>query len=48
LPMAACNILGSIVGTRLAILKGSRFVRIFFLIVVLALIAKLARDLLVA
>ncbi len=45
LPMAGCNILGSMVGTRLAILKGSRFVRVVFLIVVLALIAKLARDL---
>ena len=44
LPMAACNILGSIVGTRLAILKGSRFVRIFFLIVVSGLIIKLGWD----
>jgi uncharacterized membrane protein YfcA len=47
-PMAACNILGSTVGTHLAILKGSKFVRIFFLVVVLVLIAKLARDLAVA
>ena len=46
--MAACNILGSAVGTRLAILKGSKFVRVFFLIVVLALIAKLAHDLFTA
>jgi uncharacterized membrane protein YfcA len=46
LPMAACNILGAMAGTRLAILKGSRFVRVFFLVVVLALIAKLAWDLL--
>jgi len=45
LPMAACNILGAVTGTRLAILKGSKFVRVFFLLVVLALIAKLARDL---
>lgn len=45
LPMAACNIAGSFVGTRLAILKGSKFVRIFFLIVVGALIAKLAHQL---
>lgn len=44
IPMAVCNILGSLVGTRLAILKGSRFVRVFFLIVVSALIAKLAYD----
>ncbi|MCX5817912.1 MAG: TSUP family transporter [Proteobacteria bacterium] len=44
LPMAVCNILGSLVGTRLAILKGSRFVRVFFLIVVSGLIIKLAYD----
>jgi uncharacterized membrane protein YfcA len=44
LPMAICNILGSLVGTRLAILKGSRFVRIFFLIVVSGLIIKLGWD----
>lgn len=43
-PMAVCNILGSITGSRLAILKGSRFVRVFFLIIVSALILKLARD----
>ncbi len=46
LPMAICNILGSIVGTRLAILKGSRFVRVFFLVVVSALIIKLGWDVL--
>jgi uncharacterized membrane protein YfcA len=45
IPMAACNILGSLLGTRLAILKGSTFIRIFFLVVVTALIAKLAWDL---
>lgn len=44
LPMAGCNILGSLIGTRLAILKGSRFVRVFFLVVVGALIVKLARQ----
>ncbi|MBA3386057.1 MAG: TSUP family transporter [Chthoniobacterales bacterium] len=46
LAMAACNIVGSILGTHLAIAKGSRFVRIFFLIVVSALIAKLTQTLL--
>ena len=45
LPMAACNMLGSLVGTRLAILRGSRFVRLFFLAVVSAIICKLAYDL---
>ncbi len=44
LPMAVCNILGSIVGTRLAILKGSKFVRILFLVVVSAIIARLVYD----
>ena len=44
-PMAACNILGSLAGTRLAILRGSRFVRVLFLVVVSAIICKLAYDL---
>ncbi len=44
LPMAACNVLGSLVGTRMAILKGSRFVRVFFLIIVAALILRLAQQ----
>lgn len=46
LPMAGCNIVGSLIGTRLAIMKGSRFVRVFFLVIVGALIAKLAQQLL--
>jgi uncharacterized membrane protein YfcA len=44
IPMAVCNVLGSLVGSRLAILKGSRFVRVFFLGVVALLIAKLGWD----
>ncbi len=44
--MAFSNILGSILGTRLAIAKGSRFVRILFLVVVCALIVKLGQTLL--
>jgi uncharacterized membrane protein YfcA len=39
-PMGACNILGSLLGTRLAILKGNRFVRLFFLLVVAAMIVR--------
>jgi uncharacterized membrane protein YfcA len=42
--MAVCNVLGSMVGTHLAILKGSRFVRVVFLVIVAGLIAKLGRD----
>ena len=44
-PLAVCNVLGSLAGTRLAILRGSRFVRWFFLVVVSAIICKLASDL---
>lgn len=43
LAMAASNVLGATLGTRLAIAKGSRFVRVFFLVIVCALIAKLAQ-----
>ena len=43
-PMAICNVLGATIGTRLALAKGSRFVRIFFLVIVCALIAKLAQS----
>ncbi len=44
LPMAACNVLGSVAGTRMAILRGSQFVRVLFLIVVAAIICKLGYD----
>jgi len=39
-PMGCCNLVGSIVGTRLAMWKGNRFVRWFFLLVVSALILR--------
>jgi len=42
--MAICNIFGALTGTHLALLKGSRFVRIFFLVVVSVIILKLAWD----
>jgi uncharacterized membrane protein YfcA len=45
LPMAACNIIGSVVGTRMALLRGSQFVRVLFLVVVTAIICKLGYDL---
>jgi len=44
LPMAACNIGGSVLGTRLAVAKGSRFVRVLFLAVLSGIIAKFAWD----
>ena len=44
LPMALCNIIGSIIGAKLAILKGSSFIRVVFIVVVSVLIVKLAYD----
>jgi uncharacterized protein len=43
--MAICNSLGAIVGTRLAILKGNRWIRRLFLGVISVLIGRLAWDL---
>jgi len=42
--MAACNLAGSQVGTRLALRRGSRWVRRVFLVVVAALIVRLGYD----
>lgn len=44
IPMAVCNGLGGYLGARFAILKGNAFIRVFFLIVVLATIARFAWD----
>jgi uncharacterized protein len=44
IPMALFNIGGSMLGTRLALLKGNRFIRYFFLIVVFATILRFAYD----
>ena len=44
LAMAACNVAGSLVGSRLAIRNGSGFVRKIFLVVVSALILKTGYD----
>ena len=40
LPMGLCNILGSMAGTRMAILRGNRFVRGFFLVVIAGMILR--------
>jgi hypothetical protein len=42
--MAISNIAGNLIGSHLAIKKGNRFIRIFFLIVVLILIARFGYD----
>ena len=44
--MAAANIVGGYLGARLAMARGARFVRIFFLLVVSGFIVRLAGDLL--
>jgi uncharacterized protein len=41
-PMGLSNIAGSFIGSRLAILKGNQFVRLFFLLVVSAMILRFA------
>jgi hypothetical protein len=40
IPMAVCNLAGSTVGSRLAVLKGNKFVRSLFLVVVSAMIVR--------
>jgi uncharacterized membrane protein YfcA len=46
IPMAVFNIAGSFLGARLALLKGNKFVRIFFLIVIFGTILRFAYDVL--
>jgi uncharacterized membrane protein YfcA len=42
LVMAGCNVAGSLAGARIAVRRGSRFVRAVFLVVVAALVGSLA------
>jgi uncharacterized membrane protein YfcA len=44
--MAVCNLLGAQVGARLAVRRGSAWVRRVFLVVVTALVLRLAYDVL--
>ncbi len=44
IPMAICNFAGSIMGAKLAILKGNKFIRLFFLIVIAATIIRFGYD----
>ena len=45
LPMALCNVAGSLLGSHLALNRGIQFIRLFFLFVVCAIIARFAYDL---
>jgi uncharacterized membrane protein YfcA len=44
IPAAICNVSGSLLGVKLALLKGSKFIRVFFLVVVSGMILKFAYD----
>ncbi len=44
IPMAICNGLGGVVGARVAILRGNRFIRIFFLIIVTGTLVRIGYD----
>lgn len=43
-PMAICNAIGGAVGARLAVKKGNRFIRIFFLVIVVGTLLRFAYD----
>jgi len=45
IPMAVCQMAGSLIGTRVAVLKGNRFVRVLFLVVASGLIARFGWEL---
>lgn len=44
IPMAVFNIGGAYLGTKMALLKGNKFIRIFFLVIVFGTIVRLAYD----
>lgn len=44
IPMAICNFIGATLGVRLAILKGNKFIRIFFLSIVVLTILRFSYD----
>lgn len=44
IPMAICNGIGGIVGARLAIARGNRFIRVFFLLIITATLLRFGYD----
>lgn len=44
LPMMACNVAGSYLGSRMAVLRGNAFIRKVFLVVVAGIVARFAWD----
>ena len=44
LVMGGCNLVGGYVGARVAVSRGARFVRVFFIVVVSAFIVRIGGD----
>jgi uncharacterized membrane protein YfcA len=44
IPMAICNALGALLGSRLAMIRGNKFIRVFFLIVVIGTLLRFSYD----
>ncbi|MEI8075158.1 MAG: TSUP family transporter [Bacteroidota bacterium] len=44
IPMAVCNAIGGVFGARLALARGNQFIRIFFLLVVMATLIRFSYD----
>ena len=44
IPMALCNAVGGIVGSKMAIQKGNQFIRTVFLMVIIATLCRLGYD----
>ena len=44
LPMAICNAIGGMVGSKLALAKGNKFIRTLFLIVIIGTLCRLGYD----
>lgn len=46
LPMAVCNAVGGMLGARMAIIKGNKFIRIFFLIIIIGTLLRFGWEVL--
>lgn len=46
LPMAICNAIGGMLGARLAIMKGNKFIRLFFLVIIIGTLLRFGWDVL--
>lgn len=44
IPMAVCNAIGGMLGAKTAIAKGNQFIRIFFLVIVIAILLRFTYD----